>query len=76
MKPARRPILRIVEVAPPVVVGRYSRAEAVFLREQSMAFKARGWEGRLKPLRTWGELIGLAIGFGIFMAFCVFLATV
>jgi hypothetical protein len=75
MKPAHKPILRIVEVPASIVVGRYARADATFAREQSAKMKYAEWESRMKPMRTWCQIAALFIGFAVFMAACVFLAV-
>ena len=32
----------------------YSRNDYIFPRQQSLAMREMEWEGRLKPLRSWG----------------------
>ena len=70
MIPARRPILRVVEAAPPVVVGRYARPEAVFLREQSAKMKNSGWEDQ-PDIRSWLDLAAGSVKYVVVTAIVV-----
>ena len=47
-----------------------------FRRAQSQRMQNMAWENRAKPLMSWFRIAALFIGFAVFMAACVFLATI
>lgn len=61
------PVLRIGDF------GNYRREDFIFPRTQSRTMREAPWAKRLQPRRTWGEIIGAGLVFGI--AGCVLMLS-
>ena len=70
-------IEEIVEQPRSYVIGAhadYSRDDFIFPRMQSRSMRDTPWSGRLKPMRSWSEIAGIGLLFGV-ASFALVLST-
>ena len=70
-------IEEIVEPLPTYVIGAhadYSRDDFIFPRMQSRSMRDTPWGARMKPMRSWSEIAGIGLLFGV-ASFALVLST-